>query len=558
MRLDQRNSLARGVKGLAPLVLVFAVFFVDGAWPAPEVNEPYYLCKAANYWNRQWIPNDPFLQSADSHMLFYLAFGWLSQWLDLPVLAWCGRLLTWLLLAWAWCRLCRVLTPQWWAAPLSAALFVCLQERFHMAGEWVVGGVEAKGFAYVLVFLGLESLAAARWAGACLLFGAATAIHVLVGGWSLVALAAVWLLSGRDRPTLRAMVPAIVGAAALSLVGVLPAWRLTAGFDPQVVDQANVIYVFQRLAHHLLVTGMPASFIDRFLLLGLFWALLEYVTPGDCSAKRLRRFVVAALGIAAVGAALCLLQYVDVHLAARLLRFYWFRLADVMLPLGAALAAVRFVSNRLQRRQRGAQWVVAAAVAVALLHTGGYAGARLFPTVPRADAGRVYDFPAWRDVCQWIGQSGQIPPQARFLTPRMAQTFKWYARRSEVATWKDIPQDAPSVVRWWNTLCDIYALNQGDGQISWIGSLARWPTWRLVQLANKYGADYLLAYRWPRHPFPVVYENRTYVVYRIAGWDPAEQARAVDAGFWPSDSVPPAFDQNAAQAPQSAAESSVP
>ena len=32
-----------------------------------------------------------------------------------------------------------------------------------MAGEWVVGGVEAKGFAFALVFFALESGVRERW-----------------------------------------------------------------------------------------------------------------------------------------------------------------------------------------------------------------------------------------------------------------------------------------------------------------------------------------------------------------------------------------------------------
>ena len=66
-------------------------------------------------------------------------------------------------------------------------LFVGLMDRCQMAGEWVVGGVEAKGIAYVLVFLGLDSLVRDRWNRALLLFGAAAAFHVLVGGWTAVA-----------------------------------------------------------------------------------------------------------------------------------------------------------------------------------------------------------------------------------------------------------------------------------------------------------------------------------------------------------------------------------
>jgi len=110
-----------------------------------------------------------------------------SLWMAPVPLAWTGRILTWLLLAWAWRRLSFAIVPRAWCSVLTAALFGCLMERCHMAGEWVIGGVEAKGFAYVFVFLGLESLVRNRWNRAPLLFGAAGAFHVLAGGWSAVA-----------------------------------------------------------------------------------------------------------------------------------------------------------------------------------------------------------------------------------------------------------------------------------------------------------------------------------------------------------------------------------
>ena len=65
----------------AEIALVFAVFFVEGAWPVPEVNEPNYLGKAIHFWDPAWAQNDFFLGTADTHWVFYFTFGWLSRWL---------------------------------------------------------------------------------------------------------------------------------------------------------------------------------------------------------------------------------------------------------------------------------------------------------------------------------------------------------------------------------------------------------------------------------------------------------------------------------------------
>ena len=72
------------------------------------------------------------------HQVFYWTFGWLSLWMPLPAMAWCGRILTWGLLAWAWRRLSAALAPGVLYAVLSAALFVTLNSRLSIAGEWIV------------------------------------------------------------------------------------------------------------------------------------------------------------------------------------------------------------------------------------------------------------------------------------------------------------------------------------------------------------------------------------------------------------------------------------
>ena len=100
------------------------------------------------------------------------------------------------LLAWAWRRLSFALAPRRWLAPLTAVFFVAMIQHGNLAGEWVIGGMEAKGFAFVLVFLGLEAFVRDRWQRAWLLLGAAAAFHVLVGGWAAVAVGIAWLLLG--------------------------------------------------------------------------------------------------------------------------------------------------------------------------------------------------------------------------------------------------------------------------------------------------------------------------------------------------------------------------
>jgi len=536
-------------QALAEIALVLAVFFIQGAVPVPDVNEPYYLGKAVHYWNPQWAAGDFFLDSSDTHEVFYFTFGWLALLLPLPALAWAGRILTWALLAWSWRRLSVAVVPRAWYSVLTAALLVALIERCHMAGEWLIGGVEAKGFAFVLVFLGLESMVRNRWSRAWLLFGAASALHVLVGGWSAVAAGMAWLvmraLSLRPTaasaarpllaPPLRSMLPAMVGGLILSLPGLVPSLLLNWDAAPEVVRQANQIYVYERLYHHLDLLQIPPEFVLRFGLLAVLWGvlcravLLGGPLPGSVpvfvptktglSPLTLQAFVLGALVLAVVGAAITPLQYYDRAMAAGLLRFYWFRLADVAVPMGVVFAAASLVAWGQEHRWLPGRLLAAVAVALAAFHVGGHAVERAVPTPPPATPCETYG--SWRFACDWIVASGKIPRDARFLTPLMAQTFKWYTGRSDVVNWKEVPQDATGIVAWWQRIEEIYGTSRTDPCERWQNTLARMTDTpertaeRLKRLAARYDADYALTTLYPRLPLEAVYENRSYIIYNI-------------------------------------------
>jgi hypothetical protein len=391
-----------------------------------------------------------------------------------------------------------------------------------MAGEWIVGGVEAKGFAFVLVFLGLEALVRNRWNRVWLLFGAAAAFHVLVGGWSVVAAGLAWLGLGKDRASLRAMGPAILGGFLLSLPGLIPSLMLNWGTDREVVGLANQVYVYGRLAHHLAPTQLPPNLIARFVLLVVLWLVLSRITAGEARLRRLRAFAAGSIAIAIAGLALSLLSLYDRVLAAGLLRYYWFRLADVGVPMGVALTAAALDVQTLKTRPFAAKCWLTIAILLSGTHVGWHAVQRLSPMLPcgfrqqanRSCRDRVGYYAGWRDVCAWIARPENTPRDARFLTPMMAQTFKWYAGRSEVVNWKEIPQDAEAIVEWWWKIHDLYATGRNRPNDYWHRSLADLGAERLKGLGEHYSAHYVVTVARPRVNLEVVYENRWYVVYK--------------------------------------------
>ena len=180
-------------------------------------------------------------------------------------------------------------------------------------------------------------------------------------------------------------------------------------------------------------------------------------------------------------------------------------------------AATPFVPQGVppQMRQINARhcWL-ALAILVAAFHLGDLMLDRIAPAPPRSN--KMADFAAWHEACLWVADPRNIPPGARFLTPRGVQAFSWYTGHSDVVNWKDVPQNAPKIVQWWNRIQDIYATGEPPPEPRWHEPLAEVGAKRLKQLAAKYEADYAITQVTdPLVDLPVVYRNRTYVIYRL-------------------------------------------
>jgi hypothetical protein len=516
---DGTEKEVRPRRRWAELALIFTILFIAGGAPAPHVNETHYLTKAKHYWDASYCPGDFFLDSADPHLAFYWAFGWITRFASLPATAWIGRILAWLLVAVAWQRLSRAITSAPWAAALSAALWVMFIEHGNFAGEWAVGGIEAKSFAYGLVLLGLGSVARGDWRWPWVWFGLGSAFHVLVGAWAVLAALAVWLFEPRaSRSPLSALWPGLALGGLLSLVGLLPALALERGTEPSVAAEAARIYVFDRLPHHLAPLSLSANELrGRLTRFGWLTALFAAVwiwfrrsravepsksTPDAGALRRVFHFAGFALAASFLGLIIEAALADKPLVAARILRYYWFRQADVAVPLATALAIATLVTDPALAEKRRAL-LAALAIAASVWFLGSVALKRIDQPRPPAVA-RLERYHDWQDACAWVSQ--YAPADARFLVPRAGHSFKWYASRADVVNYKDVPQDAASVVEWRKRLKEAFPVVEGvSGAPKTLGSPEQLGTRRVRELAEKYGATHVIARTYPPLDLPVVY-----------------------------------------------------
>lgn len=487
--------------------LMTAIFAAAGAWPTPDTNEAHYLARARHSWDPSWGAGDFFLDSPEAHGVFYRLLGPLAAALPLDQAAWIGRWLGWGSLAAGFSFLASVILPTVPLRIVAAALFSLAARHTPAAGEWVIGGCESKVFAWALVLVGVGWFVRGRAAVAWGWLGAATALHPLVGGWAMVALipaaAMEWFAPGRrseNRGLTIGTAVAVAAGVGLAALGVVPALGLSAGTDGAERASATTTYVVERLPHHLLVRTFAEGLVARHCLAILLWWLLLPLAGPSPSRSRLATFTTAALGISLAGCAISLVESAWPSAAHALLRYYWFRLADGIVPLALALVATAALAAGLggaARRRLG--WI--AVIGMLAVDVG--FESRHWPLPGRkglvARADQKVQAAAWREVCAWVRD--HTPADACFLTPRGATSFHWYTGRREVVNWKDIPQDAKSILAWRER---IVACFSADGSLkSLVTSTQALGPDRLLAAARTYGADHIIVPINPLEPFPL-------------------------------------------------------
>lgn len=593
------------------IALIFLLFVVYGAWPVPDVNEQYYIGKAIHFWNSDWLPADQFLDTPDSHWFYYATFGVFSLLFSPLALAWFGRILIWFLTAWSWHSLSIAIIPRRWCSVFTAAALLFYLDAFHLAGEWIIGGVEGKGFAFPLIFWGLSRFFRGHFRSAWILFGFASAFHVLAGGWTVLASLFAWFVSefrdewkwnekaGALKKIARhfgKMLPALILGGSISLLGLIPALMLDANTPIGIQREAHRIYVFERLSHHLVPSSLPWTFLFRFLLLsgiGIVFCRLPRSEFYDRLQRfRMNGFVFAALLIMGAGFLFDFgwsFFFPNRGSSAEILRFYWFRLSDWVIPFGIAFGSMVLLWNTAlnlfkessekedlpriggllifwfvlgilayvpfkeyytsivikqasaltvdpnypvpPRPVEGIAFLSAVLLIVILLkilalvckyypsgkkflltgtlfmsgllavaspmeHFFGMLSLRTSPVVPRSNPPKDSISDGWLDICRWVKDPKNTKEGSVFLVPRGCDSFKWNAQRAEVVAWKEIPQDARSIVRWFAILEKLYAVPGVKGSERWnqplVVLLLMKGEDRIARECKEWGIDYII------------------------------------------------------------------
>lgn len=472
----QRPAVVRTLQLLCLWALLFGArsfLFNDFA-----KNETDVLPSALQSTDPNWLPNDWYLNlDIGYRQLFNQMAGPLVSWLGFKYGALVGRAILYLLFAGAalfFIRTFRIYFPFG-----MLALIPFLSNQYLIAGEWMVGGTETKAFAYAFVLFALSLFYRRKWLIGFAFAGAALSFHILVGIYALFCTGVAILFAGREgthtasfsRQTLKAEWQGILKKSwPLFLTG---AWGLYAVFNQFALDhgvnasEAWNIYIHYRVPHHVFPGAWDA--IGRLTILGV-GIILAFITAFWGRSRNLQFlgfYALGSIGLFAIG------LFVYAIGATDLLRYYWFRFPDTVVPFLTIMLAALLLSEyirgsspvgkhkggkqeKVQLRSAQTQTMISTlgglCIAVVLILTAIRAYDR-FPGIQDVES-KGWGDPQARPMLEWIKDN--TPREAVFLVDPTMQSFYVQAERAMLVSFKHSPQSAPDILEWYRrlTLCN--------------------------------------------------------------------------------------------------------
>ena len=511
-----------------------------------NVNELDVLPLARQYVDPAWISQDWYLNQPPGYrLLFQAIFGKLAVTWGFLATSLIGRFVCYYLVASGLVLIGRRLGLNFVFLLLSIILFIYVdpgvdpyKDQGVVVHEWIVGGLEAKAIAYGLVLLAIGWMLEGRYGLLALTLGLATSFHVLVGGWTFLAVLS-WLALNRKKGfrDVRYLV-SFLFLYLITSAFAIPAVLQHLGFPNPTgtIDvsyiEASYIYVFLRLPHHLnplsWVPGWWLSPLIYLLVLGISVTFFRYrrnstQSPEIYDARLgLARFALLTLIPFALG-----LLIAPFDTQGKLLQYYPFRLGDVILPLSACLllfCALNQLFNPKVRR---------IAILIGLVILGSVYCVEA--TSCQKQLVKIQQFPsqtqdltsAWQDMCLWIRQ--HTPQESLVISPPVEfANFSWLSERATIAKYKLLPQNEAGVMSWYNRLNDLsgetnpWQLEPGEqpGKNTFKKALTEGyvhlGTDQVKRLMHQYQANYFVTRLGHQLDLPVAYQNVEHILYTVS------------------------------------------
>jgi hypothetical protein len=495
-------------------------------------NEVDVLPLAKQFVAPDWIANDWYLNSETNYRaLFQVIFGWLIVHLGFLPTSIIGRLICYTLVAWG-----IVLLGQKLGLSLSYLLLATIAVTYQgslqgaIAGEWFVGGLEAKAVAYGLILLAIALMLQRKYVLMTLLLGLATSFHVLVGGWALITTLGWFCLRPKSRllklgqkKWLLPLIYLIASGGAIpgslkQLLTSAPAGNISPAF----------IYVFLRLPHHLNPFAWHPILWLRLIVYLVILTLCLVALKKNADLKgwktedqarfELAEFTLISLIPFVAGVAIAFFDHQGTWL-----QYYPFRFGDMMLPLTTCLLSAcyletKFVTQKLKLHL----WLATCLSCILFVQSAFFTQQAI--AVPAFPSEQQDVDPQWKLMSDWIRD--HTAEDAIIIShPWKLANFTWMTERATIAKLKLFPQTKGAIVEYYERLNDLSGgavakiyfgdekLDQRKTVKAISAGFSSLNTAQVQELMTKYQSNYFLTDNSHHLDLPIVHTQAAYILY---------------------------------------------
>ena len=505
---------------------------LDGNMSSLAWNEVDVLPLAKQFADPSWIASDWYLNIETNYRyLFQVIFGFLIVHFGFLAASIIGRLVCYALVAWGIVLLGEKLGLSLTYLVL-ATVVITYQGSFQgaIAGEWFVGGIEAKAVAYGLILLAIPLMLNRRYILMTLALGLATSFHVLVGGWAFLTTLGWFCFRPQQRlgklgQSVWLLLLIYIASSAFAIPST---WQQLLTSPPSGNISPSFIYVFLRLPHHLNPFAWQPILWLRLVVYLLLWAFcmislkkkadLKGWTQEDRARFELAEFTLIALVPFVAGVAIALFDR-----QGEWLQYYFFRFGDMMLPLTTSLLLACNLETKFSIQKNKFRFLLMALLGCILFTQTG-----LF--TQRAVA--CQDFPAqeqdvdpqWKLMSDWI-HSNTSEDAIVISHPWKLPNFTWMTERATIVKLKLFPQTRESIVEYYERLNDLSGgalaeiyfgeekLEQRKTVKAISAGFSHLNTTQVKQLMTKYKSNYFLTDVGHHLDLPIVHTQTPYILY---------------------------------------------
>ncbi len=531
MKIEQINLKTTAVQILAVTAFLSLGFLLKVNMG--NVNEVYALPLAKQYADPNWVPGDWYYnEPAGYRLLFVALFGQLAVAWGFLATSIIGRLIYYTLISSGLVLLGRKLGIS--LAPLLVGIGLFLYVNHYqgmVAQEWLVGGVEAKSFAYGFLLLAIWLMLGGAYRLMALMLGLSASFHVLVGGWAFLAVVG-WLLWKRkqDFADISYLGSVLLIYFVASGFAILPVFQQLFTRIPSGLIEPSYLFVFVRHPHHVNPRAWDSDWwllpLVHLLVLAISWFVLqrkqksEEPSPQHIARRSLAEFTLITLVPFVFGLAIA-----PFDTQGKLLQYFFFRLGDIMLPLNSYLLFVcaleqTFIGSK--QRLFSLFCILLLSIAVSILSVNFYHSLIALTQFPGKEQGVE---PEWQDMCTWIKTN--TPHNTLVISPPVEfVNFTWLTERPTIAKFRLLPSVSASLIGWYERLNDLSGDinpwpskdskkdNRSEIRQALTTGYYSLQTPQVESLMLKYHANYFVTRTQHQLELPIAYQNSLYIFYQ--------------------------------------------